>query len=194
MEPRIFHGTMTVEDVANSLISYFNRGNFKVQQLQRESGTIVQIATYERTSSGGQTALSVNIQKVEDGISIQIGKQALLGVAASLGKTAFTALRNPLGLLGRLDDIAQDIESLQLSEEVWRLIEETARQHESSYELSERLRRITCSFCMTANSVGESNCIACGAPLGEVQPRTCLNCGFVITGDEIICPNCNKRV
>jgi len=44
---------------------------------------------------------------------VQVGQQDFLGVAASLGASALTVFRNPLGILGRLDDIAQDIESIR---------------------------------------------------------------------------------
>ncbi len=64
--------------------------------------------------SGGQTALTVAVQTTEDGVIIEIGQQAWLGVAASIGHTALSALRNPFSLLGRLDDLAQDIENIQL--------------------------------------------------------------------------------
>ncbi len=47
---------------------------------------------------------------------VELGQQAWLGVAASLGQTAFSVFRNPFSLIGRLDDLAQDIESMQLSE------------------------------------------------------------------------------
>ena len=40
----------------------------------------------------------------------------------------------------------------------------------------------------------EGRCIACGAPLGEVQPSTCANCGFVVQKEEKICPNCKTRL
>jgi len=55
------------------------------------------------------------MQNVEDGVSVQIGQQAWLGVAADLGISALNALRNPVSLINRLDGIAQDIENLQLS-------------------------------------------------------------------------------
>jgi len=85
----------------------------------------VQIATRAGAMSGGQTALTISIQKVEDGIMIELGRQAWLGVAASIGHTAISALRNPFSLLGRLDDIAQDFENMQLSENVWKVISST---------------------------------------------------------------------
>jgi RNA polymerase subunit RPABC4/transcription elongation factor Spt4 len=194
MEPRIFHGDLSPINVAHALVARFNRGNLRVQQIGDPNQLVVQIATSQGAVSGGQTALTVMLQKVEDGVAVQIGKQAWLGVAASLGMTAFALLRNPLYILSRLDDLAQDIESLQLSDEVWQTVEETARAAGASFELSERLRRLVCAYCKTANPVGESNCIACGAPLGEVQPHTCPHCGFVIKTDESLCPNCGKAI
>lgn len=194
MEPRIFHGEFEPADLARALIGEFNRGNLRAQQLGEAGEIIVQITTRQQAQSGGQTALSVTLKKVEDGVSVQIGKQAWLGVAASLGQTALTALRNPWELLGRLDDLAQDFEYLKLSEQVWQVIEDSAYSLGASFELSERLRRMVCAYCQTANPVGEPSCIACGAPLGTVQPVTCQSCGFVIKNNESNCPNCKKPV
>lgn len=165
-----------------------------MQRLGDANKLVVQIATHDRPMSGGQTAVSVVLQRVEDGVSVQVGEQAFLGVAASLGVSAISVLRNPLSLLNRLDDIAQDIESLQLSDEVWRVLDGTARTLGASLELSERLKRITCTYCDTANPVGESRCIACGAPLGSSQPRTCRNCGFVVYHSEANCPSCKSKI
>jgi RNase P subunit RPR2 len=193
-EPRIYHGDLTPNDIARVLVGKFNRGNLRVQQLGDRENTVVQIATREGGASGGQTALTVTINKVEDGVAVQLGSQAWMGVAASLGQTAMAALINPWNLLGRLDDIAQDIENLKLPDEVWQTVEEAAVAAGASMELSERLRRAVCAYCNTANPVGESACIACGAPLGSSQPRTCLNCGFVVRTDEKVCPNCGKPI
>jgi hypothetical protein len=175
MEQRIYHGNLSPNDIARSLIARFNRGNLRAQQLGGGKQIVVQIATRESAMSGGQTALSVTIQDVEDGISVQVGKQAWLSVAASLGYSALAALRNPFNLLGRLDDIAQDIENLQVTEDVWSTIDAAAKAAGAGFELSERLRRSVCAYCETANHVGEPSCIACGAPLGNVQPDTCPN-------------------
>jgi hypothetical protein len=192
MQPRIFHGNLTPNDIARALIGQFNRGNLRAQQLGSGDQVVVQIATREYAQSGGQTALTATLQKVEDGVAVQIGKQGWLGVAASLGQTAMAALLNPWNLLGRLDDIAQDIENLQLSDQVWQAVEEVARAKGASYELSERLRRLVCSYCNTPNPIGEPSCMACGAPLGDVQPYTCKSCGFVIKSQESFCPNCGR--
>jgi hypothetical protein len=191
---RIYHGAINPSDIVRDLIAYYNRGAYQVQQIGRDPQIALQIATRQFAQSGGQTALTITIHRIEDGISVQVGKQTWMGVAASLGATALSALRNPFSLIGRLDDIAQDIESLQLNEEVWQVIERTVRQHGLGKDLSDRLKRYVCPFCNTANPPGESRCIACGAPLGDIQPSTCLNCGFIVSTFERVCPNCQSKL
>jgi RNA polymerase subunit RPABC4/transcription elongation factor Spt4 len=190
MEQRFYHGEFTPDDLAACLLVHFNRGNFVVRQFGSGDTVIVQIQTREDSLSGGQTALGVTLQKVDDGVSAQVGKQTLIGVAASLGFSALAALRNPMNLLSRIDDIAQDLESLQLSDEVWKVLDANARAKGSGFELSRRLHRIACEYCQTANPAGEPSCLACGAPLGNAQPTTCKNCGYVVFRSESICPNC----
>ena len=194
MEQRIYHGNLTPSDLGEALIARFNRGNLRAQRFGDDERVIVQIGSRPGTMTGGDTAISVILQNIEDGVAVRLGQQAWLGIAASLGTTALAALRSPFNLLGRLDDLAQDVQNLQIDEQVWQAIDEVARSAGASQELSERLRRITCPYCLTANPVGEPSCIACGAPLGEVQPRTCPNCGFVVKTSESICPNCKRAL
>jgi RNA polymerase subunit RPABC4/transcription elongation factor Spt4 len=192
MEQKIFHGSITVTDLAQGIISHFNRGNYRVYRSDGPTQTIVQVASVNQPSSGGQTALTISLQPIEDGVSVSIGNQEWLGLAASLGQTVISILQNPINLLGRLDDLAQDIESLQLTQEIWSLIEGIARSLNSNQELSERFKRITCNYCKSANPVGESRCLACGAPLGDEQPQTCTSCGYILKSHEVMCPNCGK--
>jgi len=191
---RIFHGDLKPSDISRDIIAHFNRGNFRVQQIGHDPKIAVQIATKQLAQSGGQTALTITLHQVEDGVSVQVGEQAWLGVAASLGLTALSALRNPLTLLGRIDDLAQDIESLQLAEDIWEVIEHSARQHGVGKVLSDRLNRYICPYCNTPNKPGENRCIACGAPLGDIQPQTCPNCGFIVRNLERECPNCHTKL
>jgi hypothetical protein len=194
MDRRIFHGNIHPNDIAHALMAEFNRGGLHAQILGTRDKLAVQIATHRGSRSGGPTALTVNLQSVEDGLLVELGQQAWLGVAASLGHTAISALRNPFSLLGRLDDLAQDIESMQLSEKTWKVIERTVATLNASYALSEKLARLTCEYCGAANPVGEACCLACGGPLGDAQPTTCSRCGFVVTFQETICPNCNAKL
>ena len=194
MERKIFHGNIKPVDIAQALLAEFNQGNMRAQILGQSDKMVVQLGTRPDAMSGGQTAMTVTIQTLEEGIMVELGQQAWLGVAASLGTTALAAIRNPFSLLGRLDDIAQDIENLQISERVWAVISKAARTAGASAELSENLKRTTCEYCHVANPVGQPSCSACGAPLGNVQPTTCRHCGFVVRPNEKTCPNCKKPI
>jgi hypothetical protein len=194
MQPKIFHGDITPRYFARALIANFNRGNLRAQQFGRGDNVIVQVATHKLKRSGGDTAVSVTLEKVSDGVAVQIGQQSWMGVAASLGMSLLYTWRSPWNLLHRIDDIAQDIDHFQLTDQIWEVIEQAADTAGASFELSERLKRLECEYCQAANPVGESNCLACGAPLGGVQPDTCPVCGFVITANERICPNCRAKL
>jgi hypothetical protein len=192
MDQRIFHGDFTAQTLAGCLIAFFNRGNLRVQIIGENPTVLVQIASTAYSALGGQTALSVLLQNVEDGVAVQMGQQNWMGVAASLGYTALSTFLNPFNLLGRIDDLAQDIENLQLSDEVLKVLEDNARALGTGYELTNRLQRYTCEYCSVANPPGEPTCIACGAPLGNIQPTTCKNCGFILVKNEKVCPNCRQ--
>jgi len=194
MDRRIFHGNIEPKDIAQALLAEFNRGNMHAQVVGHSKNMAVQISTRMGAQSGGNTALTITVQDTDDGIMVEIGQQAWLGVAASLGQTAISALRNPFSLLGRLDDLAQDIENMQLSDKAWKVIDRTIATAGASHELSGRLKRIACDYCQTANPVGEGSCMACGAPLGNVHPTSCPHCGFAVSQTESVCPNCNKRL
>ena len=194
MSTRIYHGDLDPRQIANNLSATFHRGNYQVQQIGDKDSLAVQIATRQNRSSGGRTAMTATISKVADGLSITVGQQNWLGLAASLGFSALSAVHNPLSLLNRLDDIAQDVESITLEDQIWGVVDQTARELGTGQALSSRLSRTVCPYCLTANEIAAGRCIACGAPLGEVQPTTCLNCGFVVQKDETICPNCKKRL
>jgi hypothetical protein len=194
MQTRTFHGPVTAIDLAKSLVAEFDRGNLRAQAFGDSNKAYVQIVNLGAPASGGRTALTVQLTGVEDGVMIQLGQQEWIGVAASLGLTVLMALRRPLSLLNRIDDLAEDINSLQLAERVWQTIDQTAMGMGASHEISERLRRITCPHCQTANPVGEAACIACGAPLGPSQPNACRACGFIPPAGAATCPNCGKSL
>ncbi len=194
MDQRFLHGDLQPQDLAQALVAEFNRGSLRAQAIQQADGVAVQIATRPGSRSGGQTALTVTFQSVQDGVMVRIGQQDWLSTAASLGQTTIAALINPWNLLGRLDDIAQDVQNLQLTQSVWDEIGRAARALGASHELSERLKRVVCSYCGVANPVGEAACIACGAPLGNEQPATCPKCGFVVKLSDTLCPNCGQAL
>ena len=195
METKFFHGNIIAEDLSVILVHRFNRGNMVAHYTHSGKQWVVQVASRTNAKSGGQTALGVNIIQMEDGISISMGKQTWLGIAASIGISLFSFLtRNPLNIIGRIDDVAQDIENLSLDDQVWAVVNEAVTALGASHELSERLQRSGCEYCETANPVGTPRCIACGAPLGNSQPVTCKNCGFVAASGDTHCTNCSKKL
>lgn len=194
MEQRAFHGPITPQAFAQSLFAEFGRGDYLVQQVGEPDHLVIQIGRPQLPASGGRTSITVHLIETEDGVLVRLGQQAWLGVAASLGITALTALRNPFTLIGRLDDLAQDLISLQLREQIWTALEGAAEALGASMELSEALRSIKCEYCRTANTVGAPSCSACGAPLGEEQPVACPNCGFVSPPGRETCPECGQAL
>jgi RNA polymerase subunit RPABC4/transcription elongation factor Spt4 len=194
MEKRTYHGKITPEDVGRALVAEFDHGNMQAQMVGSGERVVVQIASRTFRDSGGQTATTVILERIEDGVMIQLGDQQWFGVAASMGQTAWSALRNPLTLLGRLDDLAQDISSLQLAETIWHTIQRTADAAGAGHEISERLRRTECAYCGAAAPVGEPTCPACGGPMGTAQPKACLKCGFVPPAGSRQCPKCGTKI
>jgi hypothetical protein len=190
LDQRTYHGEITPEAIASALSAEFNRANLTTKVFRGGKKLTVQISTPRVRSSGGPTAISVQLIPVEDGVQVRLSEQKLIGVAASLGQSALMALLRPTSLLHRLDDIAQDVTSLQLEQQIWEILDQTAEAHGASHEISERLRRLSCAYCQSANPVGEANCVACGAPLGLVQPKACTNCGYVVSAGDSQCPEC----
>lgn len=190
MTTKIYHGNITAENLSKAIVTRFNTNDLSARYSISGDQYIVQITSRRDAQSGGKTSIGLVIQQLKDGVAVKIGKQDWLGIAASLGLSALSLRFNPLNILGRLDDIAQDIENLSLDDRLWEVIDDVATTMGASQELSERLRRTACEYCNTANPVGEPRCLACGAPLGDSQPRTCVKCGFVSKPEDIACTNC----
>lgn len=194
MTTKIYHGNITTKTLAKAISTRFSDEDLSATYTKSDDQYIVRIASRAHVQSGGKTAIGVVLQQLEDGVAVKIGKQDWMGIAASLGISALSVRRNPLSLLGRLDDIAQDIENLTLDDRLWDLIDEVAATMNASQHLSEKLRRMTCEYCDTANPVGQPRCLACGAPLGNAQPVTCLKCGFVAAPEDLDCTNCGAKI
>jgi hypothetical protein len=194
VEKRTYHGNIVPQDIGRALVAEYDHGNMQAQIVGDDQRIVVQIASRTFRESGGQTAMTVVLEKIEDGVLVQLGDQQWFGVAASMGQTALSALRNPLTLLGRLDDLAQDITSIQLAESIWKTIGRSAEAAGAGYQISERLRRTECAYCGVAAPVGEPSCPACGGPMGTAQPKACLKCGFIPSAGARQCPKCGAKM
>lgn len=194
MKTKTYHGDLDAEEMAITLANFFNRGGLAAQSTLDGETAFVHITTRPGRGSGGRTSVSVALRDRGERLEASVGEQSVLGLAGSLGASAFLAWLNPINLLGRLDDIAADLENLTLEDKVWKLLDRMAANSGASTQLSKRLHRMICNYCNTANKVGEGRCEACGAPLGDVQPAGCPKCGFVILAGEKACPNCGQKL
>ena len=111
MKTKIYHGKLDRQEVAEALASFFDRGTLTTRISNNGKKSFVLIRTQQSPQSGGSTSLNISLNQMDDRLEVRVGEQSVLGVAASLGKSAWLVLRNPLNLLGRIDDIAQDIEN-----------------------------------------------------------------------------------
>ena len=75
MDRRVFHGNITPTDVAHALMAELNQGNTQTQLFGESGNLTVQIASSQYSRSGGRTAVSVNLQQIEDGVMVQVGEQ-----------------------------------------------------------------------------------------------------------------------
>ena len=141
-------------------------------------------------SRGVPTSLTVVLSPVEDGVMVKMGKQSWSGIAASLGTTAMSVVRNPWSLLHRLDDLAADFDVMGLESKVWKSIEKLMESRQASHQISERLRKLVCGYCDFANDAKAGECENCGAPLGDEQPQACGKCGYVNDARAIRCGQC----
>jgi ribosomal protein L40E len=194
MTQKVYHGSITPDDLAVAMQGEFSRGDLRVSRSGDATKIVINISTPQSRAAGGNTSLAVIIQQHEDGILVNMGDQEWLGIAADFGKTALDVLQNPWSIIGRLDDIAANVDSLQLPEKVWQSIERFAASKAASTQISERLRTTICLYCNAANPVGTATCIQCGAPLGDVQPGTCSKCGMVNVKEARFCANCGTSL
>ncbi len=190
MASRTFHGALTLQDLTDHLVASFHRGELEVQHFGDDDGVTVQIASRQNRQSGGHTSLTITLQPVQDGVLVKMGQQNWMGVAASLGQTALSVLRNPWSILDRLDDLATDFDIISLEKKAWECIEELVRSRGASHQISENLRNVVCPYCETANDSQAENCSSCGAPLGEAQPIACAKCGFINKAGSKFCGQC----
>jgi len=86
MEQRIFHGNIRPNDLAQALVAEFNRGSLRTRQFGYNQEIVVQIASSQGASSGGQTGLTVTLRAVPDGVAVEIGKLSWLGLQPAWGK------------------------------------------------------------------------------------------------------------
>jgi hypothetical protein len=190
MEQRTYRGEITAEGLADALVARFNSGPLMAQKAGDEGHLLVQIATRHWEGRGSQTALSVGIARLDDGVEVTLGQQQWLGPAVELLDTGLKALFRPLALLGEVDDIAASLSTLTLPSQVWEAVEHYVESVGANLGLAERQHLVKCPYCGVGNAVGVGQCSACGAGLSDVQPIYCTQCGKLADPGANYCNRC----
>ena len=195
VEQRLYHGKISAEDMARTLVLRFDQGETRAQWMRGEAGrAVVQIQSRNVERSDPNTAVTVHITPLEIGVTVAVSEQKWLGVAADLAKTGVMGWLNPMRLLGELDDIARNVRWLGLRSEIWQAVDEYCQSRGSGRGTAAALQAVICPYCDTPNDIGAHICQACRAPLAEVQPIVCPNCGFLNEPEAALCVNCGARL
>ncbi|MBN1261549.1 MAG: zinc ribbon domain-containing protein [Anaerolineae bacterium] len=195
MEQRAYHGKVDPEDMARALVVQFNEGDTRAQWMRSQQGrAVVQVQSRKREHGDPSTAVTLHITPSKTGVVASMAEQQWFGVAADLARTGLMTLLNPWNLLNELDDIARNVRSLNLRDEIWQAVEAYCRGAGAGVGAAAQLQHVVCPYCGTPNAVGESNCKACQAPLAEGQPIACGRCGFLNDAHADLCVNCGNRL
>jgi hypothetical protein len=193
MDERTFHGDLKPDELANALIARFNQGGTAAQRLGQGERAIVQIGTLDRHRRI-ENALTVTLSKTPDGVDVSLGEQQWLDAAADLAQAGLGALFNPLSLLGKLDEVARDVSSFSLPQQVWETVDKYCQGVGAGLGGSPSQMAVECAYCGVANPPGAPTCSGCGAPLGEVQPIYCPQCGQAAQHGTKSCARCGAKL
>ena len=194
-EQRAYHGDLEPKELARALVMRFDGHETRAHWMEGEAGrAVVQIQSRQVERGDPATAVTVHVAPTKTGITVSVSEQRLLSVAADMAKSGVQAWRNPLRLLGELDDIARNVRWLGMRAEVWSAVDEYCRAQGSARGAAGLLMNVVCPYCGTSNDVGAHNCQACSAPLAEAQPVVCGRCGFLNSPDIKVCVNCSAAL
>jgi len=193
MEQRTYHGDLNPEDIAKALVAQFNQGSTVAHQFSQGERVVVQIGSRDRRQ-GVENALTVSLSKTRDGVNVGVGEQRWLDAATDLAQAGLGALFNPVSLISNLGEIVRDVSSFSLPEQVWKTIESYCDSVGAGLGGSLEQSNITCGYCGVLNEPGAPRCIACGAPMGNLQPIHCHVCGLSAPYNAKTCKRCGAKL
>jgi hypothetical protein len=195
MQRRTYRGPITARGLAQALVTRFNTGHLIAQAGGDEDHVVVQIAARERSWLGqARAALTISMVQHEDAVEVALGEHQWLGPAAELLQAGLRGWFRPMTLLGELADIAEDVNTLQLPEQVWTAVDHYVESVGARLGLAEEDRMVACPFCGVGNPVGAGQCSACGGSLVSAQPRACPACGKLMPSSAAFCSRCGARL
>jgi len=195
VEQRLYHGELSPEDMARTLVMRFDQGETHAQWMRGEAGrAVVQVRSRKVERSDPDTAVTIHITPTKTGVTVAMSEQKWLGVAADLARTGVMGWLNPMRLLGELDDIARNVRWLSLRSELWKAVDEYCQSRGSGRGAAPLISSVVCPYCGTPNEMGAYTCQACRAPLAEAQPVVCPDCGSLNNPEAALCVNCGARL
>jgi hypothetical protein len=191
MQRRTYRGPITARGLAQALVTRFTAGSLQAHASGPDDHVIVQIVALEREwSRSARSALTISIVQHEDAVEVSLGEHQWLGPAADIVQTGLRGWFRPMTLLGEIAEIADDVQTLQLPEQVWEAVDHYVESVGAKLGLAEDDRMVACPFCGVGNAVGEPQCSACGASLVEAQPKSCSSCGKLMPPSAAFCSRC----
>jgi hypothetical protein len=195
MERRTYRGPITASGLAQALVNRFNVGHLVARASGPDDHIIVQIAARDRNWGGrARAAITISIIEHEEAVEVSLGEHQWLGPAADLLEAGLKGWLRPMTLLGEIAEIADDVQTLQLPQQVWEAIDHYVESVGARLGLAEQDRMVACPFCGVGNPVGEGQCSACGASLAGAQPSECPNCGKLSLHSASFCSRCGTRL
>lgn len=195
VEQRAYHGDLRPAELARALVVRFDGGETRAYWMEGERGrTVVQIQNRKVERNDPATSVTVHISPTQTGITVAVSEQRVLGVAADMARSGLQAWRNPIRLIGELDNIARNVRWLGLRGEIWKAVDEFCQASGSGRGVAGMLTSVACPYCGTPNELGAHNCKACHAPLTEAQPIACGACGVLNEPQASLCVNCGARL
>ncbi|MDH7488204.1 MAG: zinc ribbon domain-containing protein [Anaerolineae bacterium] len=193
-DTRTYWGKISADGLARALVAHFNTPTSRAQMTGDGTRILVQITNRQVEHSDPTTALTVGIVQDSDSITVTMGRQKWIGIAADLARTGIMALINPSYLLNELDNVARNVDWLSLRDQVWAVIDQYCQSVGGSLGIPEELKQVACPYCGVGNPIGQPKCSACGAPLGEYQPITCPKCGYLVPWSKRFCTRCGASL
>ena len=164
MKQFLIERSVQPKEFIDRLAFEFDNATFDVLiQQNLKDQNVAKIITDSRTLSESQTSLIVVAELTEKGLLVTVSDQEWGGIAASLGTTVVAAILNPINLVGRIDDLAADVQNLQLGDKVEQFIRNFS---DNMVNKSSALApKSVCKYCRSRNEDTATHCASCGAPL-----------------------------
>lgn len=191
MTQRMFHGTITANNMADQLAARFNDRFHRTTRTSAPGSAVIQIG------SKHGTPVTLHISDTQGGVLVTMSRDRdWLDRAADAGEMIERAASgNLVSLLALIPEIAGELRKDNISPAVWNAINDICRLSRAlAGEKNAPLNPKVCPYCQTANLPAYESCQACGGVLPVDLPRCCPKCSRAHTSDALFCQACGTRL